>query len=293
MLQKSKPKTAAGHRAMKRREPVEEEDAKKIVFLKGTNTSMPVTEVMKDLLALKKPDSITFTKRNDIHPFEDHKQLEFYSLKNDAPLFCFGSHSKKRPDNIVLARMFDYQLLDMCELGIMNHTPASEFKTIAPPLGSRPLMAFKGEHWDSSDELRTIKSIFQDCFTGNTHTDKIDLNHGLSHVMVFTLIGSPKDSCRILLNVYNVILKKSDNIKYPKVELEETGPYVEFVQRRTTLANTQTMKDSLRVPKLNTVIILINIRPRNRRILKGMNSARRAEGSGWTNKIFRNCRLER
>ena len=89
---------------------------------------------------------------------------EFFSDRNDASLFAFGSHSKKRPHNLVLGqhvrththththtsttkippcacsaplhcslgttagRMFDYRVLDMFELGIQKFLPMSYFK---------------------------------------------------------------------------------------------------------------------------------------------------------------------
>ena len=62
-----------------------------------------------------------FSKKNNIHPFDDQSSLEFFSQKNDASLFCVGTNSKKRPNNLVFVRMFDYQVLDMIELGIENN----------------------------------------------------------------------------------------------------------------------------------------------------------------------------
>jgi ribosome production factor 2 len=51
MLKNSKPKTAAGARALKRKEPVAEEGAKTAVFLKSATTSQTVSQVMKDLVS--------------------------------------------------------------------------------------------------------------------------------------------------------------------------------------------------------------------------------------------------
>lgn len=94
-------------------------------------------------------------------------------------------------------------------------------------------------------------------YTGDTTADMIDINQGLTHVMVFTLVGTPAAPCRILMNVFNIALKKpEESSKYPKVELEEMGPFIEFVQRRITLANPDMIKESLRVPKLNKVFHL-------------------------------------
>lgn len=33
-------------------------------------------------------------------------------------MFLFGSNSKKRPNNLVFGRLYEYEVLDMVELGI-------------------------------------------------------------------------------------------------------------------------------------------------------------------------------
>ena len=63
-----------------------------------------------------------------IHPFEDASSLEFFSEKQDASLFVVGSHSKKRPNNLTFARMFDHKLLDMVELSVTGYKSCQEFK---------------------------------------------------------------------------------------------------------------------------------------------------------------------
>ena len=35
-------------------------------------------------------------------------------------MFMFGNHNKKRPDNLILGRLYDYHLLDMFEFGLEN-----------------------------------------------------------------------------------------------------------------------------------------------------------------------------
>ena len=73
-----------------------------------------------DLSSLKKPYAINYNEKNDIRPFEDVTKMEFYCKKNDSSLFMLGNHNKKRPHNIIMGRMYDYQVLDMIELGLEN-----------------------------------------------------------------------------------------------------------------------------------------------------------------------------
>jgi len=75
---------------------------------------------------------VNFSKKNEIHPFEDASSLEFFSEKQDASLFVVGTHSKKRPNNLTFARMFEHKLLDMVEVGVTNYKSCSEFKVLHP-----------------------------------------------------------------------------------------------------------------------------------------------------------------
>jgi len=78
---------------------------------------------------LKKPHSITYFKKNqELVPFESMEKLEAIMKKNDASMFMYGSNQKKRPNNIILGRTFDGQLLDMIELGIVGIKQLNEFK---------------------------------------------------------------------------------------------------------------------------------------------------------------------
>ena len=62
-------------------------------------------------------------RHNAVHPFEDATPMEFLSQKNDASLFAFGTHSKKRPHNLVFGRLFDNHILDMVETGVAGAWP--------------------------------------------------------------------------------------------------------------------------------------------------------------------------
>jgi ribosome production factor 2 len=88
--------------------------------------------IVDDLLliqsALKRPEAINFSKKNDVHPFESVESFEFWGQKNDASLFLVGLHSKKRPHDLVFVRMFDGKVLDMIELGIDMAQSMADFK---------------------------------------------------------------------------------------------------------------------------------------------------------------------
>ncbi|KAL5007166.1 hypothetical protein ScPMuIL_015972 [Solemya velum] len=123
-----KPKTQKGRRFLDGREAKIHEKAKTAMFIKGGNTSQTITEVLKELYALKKQDSVMYKRKNIFRPFEDETSLEFFSKKTDSSLFLFGSHSKKRPDNLVLGRLYDYHVLDMIELGVDKFKSMYEFQ---------------------------------------------------------------------------------------------------------------------------------------------------------------------
>ena len=78
------------------------EKVKKLLIIKGRSSSQVINDVMKDLSMLSKPHCKALSKKNDVIPFENHESLEFLSQKNDCSMFAFGSHTKKRPHNLVL-----------------------------------------------------------------------------------------------------------------------------------------------------------------------------------------------
>ena len=79
-------------------------------------------------MALKRPNAISFAKKNLIRPFEDASSLEFWAHKNDASFFVVGQSTKKRPENLTLVRTFDGKILDMCEVGVENYIEMAKFK---------------------------------------------------------------------------------------------------------------------------------------------------------------------
>jgi len=238
-----KPTTRRGKRALEAREPKLIENAKQCIFLRGLKGGDAVLNCVKDFTKLKKPHAVFFSrKQQEIRPFEAVNEVEGFARKYDSSLFGFASHNKKRPNNLILGRIFDQQVLDMIELGIEKYKGLDDFKNAKVAAGSKPCLLFSGEpfHTPSSDFAR-IKNLLVDFFHGEEVTN-IRLE-GLEHVLQFVAVDS-----KIFMRSYRVIMKKSGE-KTPYVELEEIGPSADFVVRRTKLASADLFKAATRRPK--------------------------------------------
>jgi ribosome production factor 2 len=109
----AKPKrvSARVQRILKKKEPQLLEGTKKCIVLKGHKTSQTITDVLQDVSKLLKPDCVNFSRKNDVLPFEDVNSIEFFCQKNDCATFIIGSHTKKRPNNLVVVSTFIHSIL--------------------------------------------------------------------------------------------------------------------------------------------------------------------------------------
>ncbi|KFW84251.1 Ribosome production factor 2 [Manacus vitellinus] len=224
-----KPKTKRAKRFLEKREPKLNENTKNAMLIRGGNANLTVTAVLKDIYAVKKPFAVLYKKKNITRPFEDQTSLEFFSKKSDCSLFLFGCHNKKRPNNLIIGRMFDYHVLDMIELGVEKFV---SLKDVKPSVG----FIFSPETW----HLLFLNTL-SDFFRGPT-VPSIRLA-GLEYVLHFTAVDG-----KIYMRSYKVLLKKS-GCKIPRIELEEMGPSLDLVMRRTHLASDDLYKLSLKQPK--------------------------------------------
>jgi len=239
----SKPKTQRGKRFLANRESKIDENTKQVMFIQGGKTSDIVNQALRDINTLKKPNSHLFRRKNILRPFEDQTSIEFFSQKSDASLMVFGSHSKKRPHNLVFGSFFDHHILDMFELGIDRFAPIQDFKTAKVALGTKPCIMFSGEDFENKLEYRRLKTYFTDFWRGEKTTN-VRLE-GLEHVIQITSVDD-----KIYLRSYRIVLKKS-GLKTPRLEVEEIGPSIDFSVRRSHLASESLYKDSLKKPKSN------------------------------------------
>ncbi|KAH7919803.1 Brix-domain-containing protein [Leucogyrophana mollusca] len=261
MLRTVKPKNARSKRALDAREPKEVEDARTAIFVRGTHTGEVVNGVMKELMALKRPDAISFSKKNMIRPFEDASSLEFWAQKNDASMFLVGQSTKKRPAGLVIARTFDSKVLDMCELGVDKFISMAEFKTQKSTPGHKPMMHFASELFDTHPRFIQLKSLLMDFFNGE-EVESICLP-GLEHVISVSLapasalqtsgVDSTQDDVKNLpkvhLRSYTIKLLPSGT-RVPRVELTEMGPFLDLSLRRCQAADPELWKAAMRRPKL-------------------------------------------
>ncbi|KAL1609002.1 rRNA-binding ribosome biosynthesis protein rpf2 [Nothophoma quercina] len=252
MLKAVKPKNARAARAIKAREPQQNENPKTTLFVSGQKTSQILKLVTADLATLKRPFVERFTKKNDIHPFDDASSLEFFSLKNDTSLLVLSLHSKKRPHCLTLVRTFDYKLLDMLELYINPDTfrTLQQFKNKKPSIGLKPLISFHGTVFEDPNETKytLAKSLLVDLFRGQD-TEEIDVE-GLQYLISISA-EEPTDARpnpEIKLRFYLLKTKRSGQ-KLPRVEVEEMGPRIDFTVGREQFPDADMLKEAMRKPK--------------------------------------------
>jgi len=259
MLRVVKPKNARSKRALEAREPKEVEDSRTIVFVPGTHTGEVVNGAMKELMALKRPHAISFSKKNAVRPFEDATSLEFWAHKNDASMFVLGQSTKKRPNGLTIARLFDGKLLDMCELGVDRFVSMYEFKTSKPQQGHKPMLHFASELFDTHPRFIQLKSLLMDLFNGEV-IESVYLA-GLEHVISITIAPLPDKLVSVSdtqtdgplptvhIRGYSVKLLASGQ-RVPRVELVPMGPSLDLSLRRHKPADPELWKAAMRRPKL-------------------------------------------
>ena len=236
-----KPKTKAGKRFLEARAPKVVENTKSAIFCRGGRTSEVATGWLRDAYQIKKPHAKFLARHNPFFPFDDDTGLEKFCRKYDASLFAFGQHSKKRPHNLILGRMFDFHVLDMIELGITNFVPMKQFKTAKTIAAAKPCLVFAGEAFETDPTLLRLQTLLLDFF-GGERVERVRME-GVELLLNFTLINDV-----IHMRVYRVHLKAA-SARLPRVELEEMGPRADLVLRRSRLASDDLFKLARKQPK--------------------------------------------
>ncbi|KAG7028079.1 Ribosome production factor 2-like protein [Cucurbita argyrosperma subsp. argyrosperma] len=248
MLKVRTPKNGKVKRELEKRAPKLVETGKKTLILHGTKTSGVLNEVLTEIYHLKKESAVKYSRRNEgIKPFENggDSSLEFFSLKTDCSIIVYGSHSKKRPDNLVIARTYDHHIYDLIEVGIENFKSMHSFtydKKLSPRVGSKPFITFIGEGFENVEELKHFKEVLLDMFRGEV-VENINLA-GLDRVYVCTAISPNK----VFLTHCALRMKKSGSV-VPRMELVEVGPSMDLVVRRHRLPSDGLRKEAMKTAK--------------------------------------------
>ncbi|KAF8326082.1 Brix domain-containing protein [Cantharellus anzutake] len=270
MLRTIKPKNARIKRALEAKEPKEVEGAKTALFVRGSSTGERLDTIMKELMTLKSPDAIYFSKKNEIRPFEDASSLEFWTMKNDAPLFVIGHNTKKRPNNLTFVRMFDGRVLEMCEVGVTSFTSMQELKTLKCRSGLRPLMHFASELFDTHPRFIQLRSLLLDLFSADPSSKAIHLK-GLECLISVSLGPTPSslnstttdlysevdpNSKEVLatfppvhIRTYTIQMLKSGS-RTPRAALTPMGPNLDLVMRRHSPPDPDMLKEAMKRRKL-------------------------------------------
>lgn len=203
-------------------------------------------------------ENVKFNRKNDdVKPFESGGEikLESHCSHLNCSLFALGSHSKKRPHNLILGRLYDFRLYDMIEFGVHDFKSIQQFPaaTLAQ-IGNKPSFVFVGEGFENDDELKHIRSLMLDFFRGR-QVENINLK-GLDRVIfVSYTTDSPR---RILFRQYSVKYKKSGT-RVPRTELLEMGPSMDLVVRRVRTAPPDLEKEAMKQPKLTRKKVCVEL----------------------------------
>jgi len=206
-------------------------EIKKQLIMKSKRNSKIIQEVLQEFHFLQKAKSSKLIKKEIKKPFEDATSLELLSKKLNASMFIYGSHSKKRPHNLILGRMFEHQILDMFEVGINAKTFKSSLMLTnrGYNIGTHPAILFHGEYF-STLHLKRLRNLLLDILKGE-RVSIIDLSK-LDRIIMITAISNKK----ILFRQYKINKHKSST-NIPQVNLKEIGPSIDFSFRRCTTAS--------------------------------------------------------
>lgn len=254
MIRSTKPKNARAKRALEKKESKIVENTKTALFIPGNSSNQTLHDITVDLSSMKKPYIKRFTKKNNILPFEEASSIEFLSEKNDASIVVLSTNNKKRPNNLTFIRTFDYKVYDMIELQVLSDFKLfKDFKKMTFQVGLRPLFSFQGHIFDINPTFIHVKSLFLDMFHGET--SNLQDVAGLQYVISVSAVEEDDNDTAIsklplvYFRVYKLKTLKSNEPKLARIELEETGPRINFKIGRVHSADPEMEKEALKVPK--------------------------------------------
>jgi ribosome production factor 2 len=254
-------------RYLKTTEPQVIEPTKNVLLLQGLKASATMMTLLRELKAVQAPHSKLLNKKNAISVFDDGQSLEFLLTKNDCALFGVATHNKKRPNNLIIGRTFDHQILDMAELGVTYYKSLNDYGGTIPKKrgGSKPLLLFVGDLWRQEPDYENLQNLLTDFYRGDV-VEKI-VAQGLDHLITFTAARDPNLShhpVRVHQRTYFLQLKRGSGggssssgvvvdssnsmTSTPQPYLQPCGPDFDFCVRRTQWADGDLAKAARKQP---------------------------------------------
>ena len=162
-FRRKKAKTIKTQRAVSRKESIFAENPKKMLVVLSDKVHDLTKKVGNTLVSLQSGEAVRLGKRLTLHPFEDSTALQQLCYKSDCSLFTVFHHSKKRPENITLGRLFNFNVLDMVEFGhgIIQEDINARLGSF---LGSKPVVIFTSQ--SNSPVIQRLQNLFLDIFGG-------------------------------------------------------------------------------------------------------------------------------
>lgn len=108
-----------------------------------------------------------------------------------------------------------------------------------------PCFVFAGQEFDLKPEYQTIKNLFLDIFTGFI-SDFINFS---SLNPVISIVTCQQN---LYFRQYSIDIKKVNSFM-PLVELQESGPFIDFIVRRFQQTSNVIMRQALRINKYTKI----------------------------------------
>lgn len=245
-------KTHKGRLHLKKFESKEKEGIRSTLFMKGTKSSNTISKLFDTFFRVIREGSRILSKNNDVLPFEDPSKVEFLTNKNLCPLFIFGNNTKKRPNNLIFGRIFEQKKLDMVELGVTLYEEIeANKKWNKVPTSVKPVLIFNGDIFEYDPVFKRLRNLLHDMFCQGNQLPGVDVLYGTRLVLSVTANEDKKVHIRCYTsNLKENDVKVSTNVGASNDQvLEEIGPRLDMVLRRSDLADEARWKAATRVFK--------------------------------------------
>ncbi|KAF1742019.1 hypothetical protein MXB_2773, partial [Myxobolus squamalis] len=103
---KRKPKTRKGKKYLESLLCEPERGIKKCLILTEYGCNQTTSNFLKEIAEIKFPDSEFMKLDSKLSPFDEPEGVIRFCEKCESSLFMMGTHNKKRPNNIILGKIY-------------------------------------------------------------------------------------------------------------------------------------------------------------------------------------------